>query len=532
MEYSEYFEKHRRREVSLEEVLEARDRRVERQSYLTATHRTPLISFTLNMPGGVKKTSLSSFFFNDRLTRLKMRLRAMGADIEEEIVTSGPAGDEAILAISYLSALSLKVLSVDMEERSVAGRLLDLDVIDEDGKPVKRTAVGAEPRRCLLCDRQASVCGSSRAHSLNDLTGKVTGMLEHAVYGMLVDEVVSMAGKASSFELMVSMKPGLVTYTDSGSHSDMDRFTFVKSQASLLSYYRDAFLAGRDDSDKAIVNLRLEGMEAEQRMFHATDGVNTHRGWIYIAGILSAAAGRISASMLRGDALSNLENEEPLQNRTVDMAALLSEMSASIAHALEESLGSSFFENTRKAMKEHRSVPPAVTENSTSHPHLAGVSNFQVASFPRFESASHPHLAGVRKEAVSGFPSVINVGVPILTRALKRGDEENLAGQRALFALLAAAEDTTLVKRGGSTAIPHIRRYVLEALDLEDEHEAAALICSALALGEEALHAHLKTLSEYFIDRRLSCGGVADLLAGSYFARDLCSLLERIAAHC
>ncbi len=510
MEYSEYFEKHRRREVSLEEVLEARDRRVERQSYLTATHRTPLISFTLNMPGGVKKTSLSSFFFNDRLTRLKMRLRAMGADIEEEIVTSGPAGDEAILAISYLSALSLKVLSVDMEERSVAGRLLDLDVIDEDGKPVKRTAVGAEPRRCLLCDRQASVCGSSRAHSLNDLTGKVTGMLEHAVYCMLVDEVVSMAGKASSFELMVSMKPGLVTYTDSGSHSDMDRFTFVKSQASLLSYYRDAFLAGRDDSDKAIVNLRLEGMEAEQRMFRATDGVNTHRGWIYIAGILSAAAGRISASMLRGDALSNLENEEPLQNRTVDMAALLSEMSASIAHALEESLGSSFFENTRKAMKEHRSVPPTVTENSTSH----------------------PHLAGVRKEAVSGFPSIINVGVPILTRALKRGDEDNLAGQRALFALLAAAEDTTLVKRGGSTAIPHIRRYVLEALDLEDEYEAAALICSALALGEEALHAHLKTLSEYFIDRRLSCGGVADLLAGSYFARDLCSLLERIAAHC
>ena len=161
-------------------------------------------------------------------------------------------------------------------------------------------------------------------------------------------------------------------------------------------------------------------------------------------------------------------------------------------------------------MKEHRSVPPTVTENSTSH----------------------PHLAGVRKEAVSGFPSIINVGVPILTRALKRGDEDNLAGQRALFALLAAAEDTTLVKRGGSTAIPHIRRYVLEALDLEDEYEAAALICSALALGEEALHAHLKTLSEYFIDRRLSCGGVADLLAGSYFARDLCSLLERIAAHC
>ncbi len=521
------------KEVSLEEVLDARDRRVERQAYLRALHRTPILSITLNMPGSVKRTPLSSFFFNDQLARLKARLRAMGAAIEEEIITFCPAGDEAILAVSNLPVLSLKTLAVSMEERSPAGRLLDLDILDEDGAPVKRTSVGAKPRPCLLCDLPASVCGSSRAHSLSELTDKVTRMLEQAVCDALVDAVVSMASKASSFELMVSMKPGLVTYTDSGSHSDMDRFTFAKSQTSLLPYYREAFLAGWEgfDGDKAVIDLRLEGMEAEHNMFQATGGINTHRGWIYIAGILLTAAGRIGASGLRrvepprsekgmatrspltrqdayGFSLCQ-ENAVPTRDRTVGMATLLSDTAASIAHLLEKSLELSFFENVRRNMSVH----------------LNDTSTVQRGELVR------PYLAGVRKEAVGGFPSIFQVGLPLLDRSLQHGDSENLAGQRVVLALLATAQDTTLGKRGGLSAVMRVRRYVLEALGLEDEHSAEALIRSTFALNEEALKTHLDALSEYFIGFHLSCGGVADLLAGSYLTRDLCSLLERIAAH-
>jgi hypothetical protein len=36
-------------EVSLDEILDARDRRAERQAYLSTSHRTPILSFTLNM---------------------------------------------------------------------------------------------------------------------------------------------------------------------------------------------------------------------------------------------------------------------------------------------------------------------------------------------------------------------------------------------------------------------------------------------------------------------------------------------------
>jgi holo-ACP synthase/triphosphoribosyl-dephospho-CoA synthase len=250
-------------EVSLDEILDARDRRAERQAYLSTSHRTPILSFTLNMPGNVKRTPLSSFFFDDRLMRFKAQLRAIGAVIVEELVFSERTGDEALLAVSNLSSRSLKELAIAMEERSIAGRLLDLDVLDEESTPVKRASIGAVPRRCLLCEQPASVCSSSRAHSPDELRDKVTHMLEQAVFDVLVDDIVAMASKASSFELMVSLKPGLVTYSDSGSHSDMDRFTFAKSQASILSYYKDAFLAGWEniEDEMSFFSSPTEGHE-------------------------------------------------------------------------------------------------------------------------------------------------------------------------------------------------------------------------------------------------------------------------------
>ena len=501
-----------RKEVSLDEILAARDRRVERQASMSALHHVPILSFTLNMPGNVKRTPLSSFFFDDRLMRLKAQLRAMGAVIVEELVLSEPTGDEAILAVSRLSSRPLKELAMVMEERSIAGRLLDLDVLNEDGTPVKRASIGAVPRRCLLCERQASVCSSSRAHSPDELRDKVTDMLEQAVFDVLVDEVVAMAGKASSFELMVSIKPGLVTYSDSGSHSDMDRFTFAKSQSSILSYYRDAFCAGWEsiEDGMSIANLRLKGLEAEQRMYQATGGVNTHRGWIYIAGILTAAVGLIFASVLRESERSCSEGGVPTEIRSNKAETLISDTVSLIARALEDSLESPLFENIRRNMADHCMY---TTQREA-------------------RSLSHSHLRGIREEAVSGFPNIFSVGLPILHRSFKRGESEDLAGQRAVLALLASTEDTTLGKRGGRQAVMNVRHHVLTALGLKNEPTYGKLVQAVFDLTEGDLYSYLKALSEHFLEFRLSCGGVADLLAGSFLTHELCLLTDKILTYC
>ncbi len=60
-------------------------------------------------------------------------------------------------------------MAVQIEDSHPLGRLFDIDVIDQQGAPVPRTAVGGEPRRCLVCNREARYCMRMRWHSQDDI---------------------------------------------------------------------------------------------------------------------------------------------------------------------------------------------------------------------------------------------------------------------------------------------------------------------------------------------------------------------------
>ena len=61
-------------EVSLEQVLLARENRAGRQQRLLAQYGLPLVSFTMNMAGPVKDTPLSRFAFQAGVAALTKRL--------------------------------------------------------------------------------------------------------------------------------------------------------------------------------------------------------------------------------------------------------------------------------------------------------------------------------------------------------------------------------------------------------------------------------------------------------------------------
>ena len=50
-------------EITLEQLLESRDKRAEFQAILLRGYGTPLVSFTVNMPGKVKKNHRSETVF-------------------------------------------------------------------------------------------------------------------------------------------------------------------------------------------------------------------------------------------------------------------------------------------------------------------------------------------------------------------------------------------------------------------------------------------------------------------------------------
>lgn len=129
----------------------------------------------------------------------------------------------------------------------------------------------------------------------------------------------------------------------------------------------------------------------------------------------------------------------------------------------------------------------------------------------RRDPASHGSAAtrssgagGAQAEAAAGFPSVYSIALPAYRLALGVTGSREAAAVQAFFALLATVQDTNLLHRGGTAGLAFAQGAARRFLDgggmLRERGFARAL---------EVHHA--------FIERQLSPGGSADLLAATLF---------------
>jgi len=103
--------------------------------------------------------------------------------------------------------------------------------------------------------------------------------------------IAGYAIEAMLCEVSAYPSPGLVSSVSKGAHVDMDNYTFIKS-TSILSKYMVLFAEEglSNKSPKEIFKaIRAIGIEAEIEMFKGTQGVNTHKGMIFLLGISCAA---------------------------------------------------------------------------------------------------------------------------------------------------------------------------------------------------------------------------------------------------
>lgn len=105
----------------------------------------------------------------------------------------------------------------------------------------------------------------------------------------------SFAMQAMLYEVTCYPTPGLVSPISNGAHKDMNYFTFVDSITVLSKYFPLFVLEGYSDkSYKDIFNkIRTIGVEAEKEMFKKTNGINTHKGMLFLMGVASAAVGKV-----------------------------------------------------------------------------------------------------------------------------------------------------------------------------------------------------------------------------------------------
>ncbi len=396
-------------EHSLLEILDAREQRVQRQQELLRRFPLPLICFTLNIPGPDKEGPLIEKGFQLGCRLLKQQLKAWDILHYEQRCTA--AGWEAFFCVDG-PAEGMKRATVHLEDKIAGGRVFDIDVLTPDGKKLDRCAFGFPRRKCFLCDMDATLCGRSRAHSVDALYQKAVFLLEDGI----AEEISRLAVQSLLCEVYATPKPGLVDRNNNGSHHDMDLLLFLRSSAVLWPYFRRCAKIGLQGSDPVTVfeMLRQAGLEAEQTMLKATAGVNTHKGAIFSLGILCGAAAMIKPQQWED-------------------TAMLSQQAAAMVKGL-------------------------VKQDYELMEHPATVGEKLFAQYG---------ITGARGQAEAGFPAVFQVGLPVLEEGLQKGHSLNDALCSALLHIIATTWDTNLIKRGGMAACVQIQTALRSILELD-----------------------------------------------------------------
>ena len=167
---NKFFAKFTSEMVTLEQLLASRDARAAFQrELLEANPACTLVCLTVQLPGPDKRNETSLAIGKAGLEALE---ECFGSCYE---VRDLETGYEAYFPVR-MDALEAKRLCCQLEETHPLGRLMDMDVLGASG-PVSRTDIGLEPRKCLLCNREARFCMRARTHTTGELLLKIGEMV-------------------------------------------------------------------------------------------------------------------------------------------------------------------------------------------------------------------------------------------------------------------------------------------------------------------------------------------------------------------
>jgi triphosphoribosyl-dephospho-CoA synthase len=229
-----------------------------------------------------------------------------------------------------------------------------------------------------------------------------------ATAGLHSRQLASLAKDALIAEAELTPKPGLVDQRGSGTHTDLSLEIMRRSAKTIEPFFARMAAAATDSPIDGTLRAVLGtiGREAETAMFKATNGSNSHKGAIWILGLLVAGA-------------SSQVDVKPTQ----------------------------VAERARQIVR----LPDRARIQPVSHGDAMRV---------RYGAT------GARGEACAGFPHVIHVGLPGLAAARAYGLTEEESRRHALLHIMASLDDTCVLYRGGAGGLQFVKkgaRRVLEA---------------------------------------------------------------------
>ena len=256
--------------------------------------------------------------------------------------------------------------------------------------------------------------------------------------------------QAILLEVSTHPKPGLVTRLSNGAHKDMSIFTFMMSSAVLSKAFNDLQDIGQAH----------RGTLAELFCKLRSYGVGAEAELLRVTKGVNTQRGILFAggivSAVSGYAMNMGLSRDALLPMIKEMAAGL------VARELK---------------------------------------NLDHAAMTAGEKLYYKYgITGIRGEVENGFPSVVNYGLPALEDAFDQGATINDALVHALISLMTVVEDSNVIWRTDYDTLLEVQRIAKNILSLGS------------VFTEKGRMAIAET-ERYFLQRRISPGGSADLLS-------------------
>lgn len=163
-------------DVSLLEMLNAREMRCQLQQRFLHKYKKPLICLTLNIPGPVKILPGVPEAYAAGCRRIENSLANNLVAVLHLETLKEKTGYEAFYTVDAAPDF-IKEQMILLEDQDELGRLFDIDVLRPDGTKVSREELGFPPRKCLLCDGPAHACSRNRTHSVEELAARIAVIL-------------------------------------------------------------------------------------------------------------------------------------------------------------------------------------------------------------------------------------------------------------------------------------------------------------------------------------------------------------------
>ena len=153
--------------ITLQELLDSRDRRARRQGELLSQFPgRALLCLTVQLPGPEKRNALSLKIARAGVEAIGKRFNPVFKETNDL-----ETGFEGFFVIDGQS-LEVKRAAAELEDTHPLGRLMDLDVIGPEG-PIGRADIGLQERRCLICEKPARYCMRAGSHTHEELMAKI-----------------------------------------------------------------------------------------------------------------------------------------------------------------------------------------------------------------------------------------------------------------------------------------------------------------------------------------------------------------------